>query len=96
LDEIMAWACIAQARELAYCAEMTTRFLNVVRPGDEVLACGRVVENKRGRLFMAEAELRLKDGTVLATGSGKYLPIRGDALQEMKADLEADPGDMEL
>lgn len=96
LDEIMAWACIAQGGQLAYAAEMTTRFLNVVRPGVEVFATAKIVENKRGRLFMAEAELRLKDGTILATGSGKYLPIKGDALEEMKADLESDPGDVAL
>lgn len=96
LDEIMAWACIAQGKQLAYCAEMTTRFLNVVRPDEEVYALAKIVENKRGKLFFTEAELRSKDGTILATGSGKYLPIKGDALAEMKAELVADSGEIEL
>ncbi|MGV3755605.1 MAG: PaaI family thioesterase [Verrucomicrobiota bacterium] len=96
LDEIMAWACIAQGKQLAYAAEMTTRFLNVVRPGDEVFATAKIVENKRGKLFLAESELRSKDGTVLVTATGKYLPIKGTALEEMKSDLVADSGDMVL
>ncbi|HEY1174219.1 MAG TPA: PaaI family thioesterase [Verrucomicrobiae bacterium] len=96
LDEIMAWACIAQGGQLAYCAEMTTRFLNVVRPGDEVFATAKIVENKRGKLFLAESELKTKDGTVLVIGTGKYLAIKGDALEEMKADLVADSGDIRL
>lgn len=96
LDEVMAWACIAQARQLSYCAEMNTRFLNVVRPGEVVLALGKVTENKRGRLFLTEAQLSLPDGTVLVTATGKYLPIKGEALEEMKADLVADSGDVSL
>lgn len=96
LDEIMAWACIAQGGQLAYCAELNTRFLNVARPGEPVFALGKIVENKRGKLFLAEGEVRSKDGIILATATGKYLPIKGDALAEMKADLVADSGDITL
>jgi len=91
LDEMMAWACAVQARRFAYCAELTVRFLRTIRPGDEVLARGELVANRRGKLFEAKAELRDPAGSVLATATGKYLPVKQEDLKDMATDLIGDP-----
>jgi hypothetical protein len=51
-----------------------------------------LVSNRRGKLFEAKAELRDKAGLVLATASGKYLPIKQAELADMVTDFVEDPG----
>ena len=92
LDEIMVWACAVQTKRFAFCAELNVRFLNPVRPGEALFASGELVSNRRGKLFEAKAELRDKAGLVLATASGKYLPIKQAELADMMTDFVEDPG----
>jgi len=91
LDEVMAWACAVQAKRFSYCAELTVRFLRTVRPGEEILALGELVANRKGKLFEAKAELRDQSGAVLASATGKYLPVKHADLTEMATDLIGDP-----
>src|SRR5215472_10692690 len=76
LDEIMVWACAVQTRRFAYCVELNVRFSNPGRPGEEVLATGELVSNRRDKLFEAKGELRDGAGLLLASATGKYLPIK--------------------
>ena len=92
LDEIMVWACAVQTKRFAFCAELNVRFLNPVRPGEALVASGELVSNRRGRLFDAKAELRDQAGVVLATATGKYLPIKQAEAAEMFTDFVEDPG----
>jgi uncharacterized protein (TIGR00369 family) len=92
LDEIMVWACAVQTKRFAFCAELNVRFLNPVRPGEELIASGELVSNRRGKLFEAKAELRNQAGMALATATGKYLPIKQADLAEMVTDFVDDPG----
>jgi uncharacterized protein (TIGR00369 family) len=92
LDEIMVWACAVQTKRFAFCAELNVRFLNPVRPGEALVASGELVSNRRGRLFEAKAELRDQAGVVLATATGKYLPIKQAEAAEMFTDFVEDPG----
>lgn len=87
LDELMAWACAVHAQRFAYCAEMTIRFVNTARPGEELIGTGELISNRRGRVFDAKADLRTHDGKVIASATGKYLPIKSADLEEMAADL---------
>jgi uncharacterized protein (TIGR00369 family) len=87
LDEIMAWACIAQTKRFGYCAELNVRFLQTARPGEEIAATARLVGNLRNKLFEAQAELRNPQNIVLATATGKYLPIKNPTLADMMTDL---------
>jgi uncharacterized protein (TIGR00369 family) len=91
LDEMMAWACGVATRRLAYCAEMTVRFVRPVAPGIEVTGRGELVENRRGRLFMARAELRNPAGEILAEATGKFMPVPGELQRRVLADFAADP-----
>ena len=87
LDEIMAWACIAQTKRFGYCAELNVRFLQTARPGEEITATGELVNNLRNKLFEARAELRNAQNVVLATATGKYLAIKTPMVTDMLTDL---------
>ena len=86
LDEIMVWACAVRTKKFAFCAEMTVRFLNPLKPGQEVFATGELVQDRR-RMFEAKAEIRDGAGTLFATATGKYLPIKNADLAEMATDF---------
>jgi len=75
LDEIMVWACAVQTRRFAFCAEMNVRYVQPARPGETITATGELTGNRRNRLFEAAATLRNAKDVVLATATGKYLPI---------------------
>jgi uncharacterized protein (TIGR00369 family) len=92
LDEIMVWACAVQTKRFAFCAELNVRFLNPVRPGEALVASGELVSNRRNKLFEARAELRDQTGLVLATATGKYLPIKQGEVADMVTDFVEDPG----
>ena len=87
LDEIMVWACAIQTRRFAYCAELNVRYLRPARPGEVILASAELVANRRNRLFEAKGEVRDATGRVLATGTGKYLPIKEAELKDLLDDF---------
>ena len=91
LDEIMVWACAVRTKRFAFCAELNVRFVHPLRPGQEVLAVGELVANRRNKLFEARAELRGQQGSVHATATAKYLPIKGGDVREMVTDFVGDP-----
>jgi len=92
LDEIMVWACAVQTRRFAYCAELTVRFLMPLQPGQEVAARGELIANRRDKIFEAKGELRDIEGKLLASATGKYLPVKAREAAEMATDLIGDLG----
>ena len=90
LDEIMVWACAVRTRRFAYCAEMTVRFLKPLQPGEEVMASGELAANRRDKIFEAKADLKNRAGEILASATGKYLPIKDSTTPDMAADLVGD------
>lgn len=93
LDEMMAWACGVATRRLAYCAEMTVRFVRPVAPGVDLVGQGELVENRRGRLYLTRAELRNAAGDLLAEATGKFMPVPGELQRRVLDDFATDPGD---
>jgi len=87
LDEVMVWACGVQTKRFAYCAELTVRFLQSIRPGQPLTATGELEVNRRNKLFEARGELRDQQGAVLATATGKYLPIKEGELGALLEDF---------
>ena len=83
LDEIMVWACMTQTKRFAYCAELTVRYQNPLRPGEETLASAELVANRRDRIFEAKADLKDSAGKIFATATGKYLPVKTLELADM-------------
>ena len=92
LDEIMTWACAVQTKRFAYCAELSLRYLQPVRPHEPMLATAELIANRRGRLFEAKADLLNESGAVLATATGKYLPLKESLAEELATDMVGDIG----
>ena len=90
LDEIMVWACGVQTQHFAYCAELNVRFAKPVRPGMELLVVAGPVLNRKNRLFEAQAEIRAPGGEVLASVTGKYIPIKETDQALLLADFVED------
>ncbi|MDB6022943.1 MAG: thioesterase superfamily protein [Pedosphaera sp.] len=90
LDEIMVWACVVQTKRFAYCAELNVRFISPLRPGEEVSANAELVVNRKNKLFEAKGELRDGSGRLLASATGKYLPIKEAELSAMLTDFVGD------
>ena len=90
LDEIMTWACAVPTKRFAYCAELNVRYLRPVRPHEQLVATAELVADRRGRLFEAKAELRAEAGALLATATGKYLPLKATEAIGMATDFVGD------
>lgn len=91
LDEIMSWACAVRTRRFGYCAELNVRFLAPARTNDPLQGAARLVENKRDRLYLTESELRNSAQQLVATATGKYMPVRDIDFATLAADFEGDP-----
>ena len=92
LDEIMVWAGFVRMGRFAFCAEIRVRFVKPVRPGDDTVATGALVADRRGRIFELRADLRNPAGDVLASVEGKYLPIDQTEVSGMMDDIVEGPG----
>lgn len=90
LDELMVWACAVQTQQFAYCAELNVRFLRPVTPGQNTTVTSELVSNRRNKLFEARAELRDEANLVLAEGSGKYMPMKGEGVAQLREELIGD------
>ena len=71
LDEIMAHACVAVARQ-AVTAEITVRFQKPVEAGARIRALGKV-EESRGRILRTRGWLYDGDGALVAEGSARFV-----------------------
>jgi acyl-coenzyme A thioesterase PaaI-like protein len=87
LDEAMVWAIGVRTKRFAYCAELTVRFLLPARPGEELVVVAELTADRRGKLFEAKAELRNQQEAALASATGKYLPVKADALAGLLDDF---------
>src|SRR5690606_6956994 len=90
LDEIMVWACGVRTGKFTYCAELNVRYNLPVRPEQPVIATAELAEDKR-RLFLAKGELRSEANELLASATGKYVPVRDMDYSALVSDFEAPP-----
>lgn len=90
IDEIMVWACAVATRRFAFCAELTTRFHRNAVPETELIATSKLTENRRNKIFTAEAEIRDGNDRLIASGTGKYRPIVNAMTPAMLRDVIGD------
>jgi acyl-coenzyme A thioesterase PaaI-like protein len=74
----------------AFCAELNARFLNPVRPDNEIFATGEMLANRKNRIFEAKGVLADASGRIFAEATGKFLPIPKSDLTGMMTDLIGD------
>jgi len=90
LDEIMVWACAVNTRRFAYCAELTVRYRQPVRPEETVTGTAELVANQRQKIFQTRAELRNAEDQILAVAEGKYMPVEAARLNDLLQDAVGD------
>lgn len=92
LDEGMAWACGILGGYFAYSVELKVRFHRVLTPGSEPVCTAALAAPPSSRMMSTTATLALGD-VVIASATGKYMPIRefndGDVRAEFGAGADA-------
>jgi len=89
IDEMMAWACGILGGKFAYSVDMNIRFHQVIQPGLTVQCVGKLDQNRRGKLFLTSATLRVND-ILAASGSAKFFPLKGDAQSTLESEFGSD------
>jgi acyl-coenzyme A thioesterase PaaI-like protein len=89
-DEAMVWAATWAGRRFCVCGELTTRFRRPARV-NEVLHFEAKVEFSRPRLVTTAATARDAEGQIIATASGKYVPMSIDQHRSMCATFVPEP-----
>ena len=86
LDETMGRALIHQ-NVWAITGRLEIKFAKPVPLDRELTVIGELTRN-RSRAYEARGEIRLPDGTVLVEGSGRYIRIPDEAIQETRSGLD--------
>lgn len=68
-------------------AELTVRYRQPVPIGVELQAVGRITK-ELSRMFEAQAEILLPDGTVAAEGYGKFVKLPNSAVAQFDPEVE--------
>jgi acyl-coenzyme A thioesterase PaaI-like protein len=90
-DELMVWSCAVATKRFAYCAELNVRFTQPLRPNEEAVVTAQLVANRRDKIYETQAEMRSTAGVLIASATGKYMPIKDVDVTEMAADFVGDP-----
>ena len=91
LDEVMTWAAILASRKPCVAAEVNSRLRKPVSAGEQVRVIAEV-ETVKSKVVCTSARMETADGTVLATATGKYMPMGGKELAFNAGDFVEGPG----
>jgi acyl-coenzyme A thioesterase PaaI-like protein len=94
LDEAMVWAATWSGRRFCVCGEMTVRFRASARVGRTLHIEARV-DSSRLKLIQTSAEARDPDGNLVATATGKYVPLPPDRNRDFVKTLVDEPATRE-
>lgn len=79
LDEVMTWAAILTFQKACVAAELTVRLKQPVAVGQTIRVEGWITGAK-SRITLTEGQVLDDRGAVLATASGKYVPMPADGM----------------
>lgn len=82
LDEIMAWTCGILGGRFAYSVDIQIRYHEPLHPAQETIGTGRIISNRRQKIFQTEAELRVGE-TQIAKAVGKYLAVKAEVEERL-------------
>jgi acyl-coenzyme A thioesterase PaaI-like protein len=87
LDETIGRAINANRQDMVWgvTVEFTTQFKKPIPLGVELKVVGRII-SETSRIFEGEGELILPDGTIAATGKGKYIKLPLNKIADFNAD----------
>lgn len=91
LDEAMVWASIWSAKRACVAAELTIRYRASANPGDHLHVATRI-ESTRSKLITTTGQItRPADKAIIATASGKFVPLDATRHQAFIATLVDHP-----
>lgn len=90
LDEAMVWAATWRGRRFCVCGELVVRYRQEARVGDKLTVTAEV-ETSRPKLIQAVGKVFNSQGDLLATASGKYVPVPPDRHQQFVGTLLGEP-----
>lgn len=90
LDEAMVWAATWPNRRFCVCGELTVRFRHSATIGMALTAVAKVAA-VRSRLIETTGEMRDAEGRLIASGSGKYVPMRPELNERMLRSMVKEP-----
>jgi acyl-coenzyme A thioesterase PaaI-like protein len=91
LDEAMVWAATWHGKRFCVCGELVTRFKESATVGRPITVTARI-DQARKKLITTTAEVRrTDDNTLLASATGKYVPLDDTRNQAFIATLVNDP-----
>jgi len=74
LDEAMVWAATWRGRRFCVCGELTIRFRKAAEV-NQPLIIRASIESARARMIQTSGQVLDSSGEVMATASGKYVPL---------------------
>jgi len=86
VDEAMVWAATWSGKRFCVCGELTVRFKESALVGERLMITARI-DVARRKLVITTCEVMRADGTIIATASGKYIPLAEDRNREFVATL---------
>lgn len=74
IDEAMVWAASWHGKRFCVCGEMSVRFRQSARIGSPMIVRAEVGLT-RGKLIATSCQASDESGKIIATGTGKYVPL---------------------
>lgn len=96
IDEVMTWAAILSLQQAVVAAEITVRLRQPIQTGQAIRAEGWTNDTRWSRLALAEGRIVDEAGTVLASGTGKYVPMPAGGLPLCSHDFVRHPDALDL
>jgi acyl-coenzyme A thioesterase PaaI-like protein len=90
LDEVMVWAATWAGKRFCLCGEMNVRFRQKAEI-DQPLRCSARVELTRSKLISTTGEALDSAGRIVATATGKYVPLTDAENREFMRTFVSDP-----
>lgn len=95
LDECLAWACAVGRGTYYVTGELKLRYLRAAPLATPLQISGRVGE-ARGPYVRAEGDVRLADGTLVASAVGTFAAMPHEKALRLRAALVLSPGDLDV
>jgi acyl-coenzyme A thioesterase PaaI-like protein len=90
LDEAMVWAATWAGKRFCVCAELTTRFKASALVGTPLTVTARIEQDRR-KLILTSGEVKAPNNVLIATASGKYVPLPDERNRAFVATLVDSP-----
>jgi len=91
LDDALWYAIYRSTGAATMTAELTLRYKKSVPCGEPITVRGRLLENRRGRLFTAHGSIYDAAGALLAEATGSFLAAPPELAQRLVREFGATP-----